>query len=94
MLVTKQITIKLNERKFKPILDNLNRISGHKVKTYSELAGKCIWFCHVFGTKKMEKLGNKSHFEFMAQMRGMTTKELLKDLSKKYRLFAKKEGKL
>lgn len=40
--MTRQIVIKLNEKKFKPILDKLKNKSLGEVKSYSELVGKIL----------------------------------------------------
>ena len=92
--MTKQITIKLNEAKFKPILDMLvSAEMGRNAKTYSELAGKCIWFCHYFGIKKFAKFGNKTQFQMMAQMNGLNIQQAMADAGKHYAKFLK-TGKL
>lgn len=91
--MTKQITIKLNEAKFKPILDKLIKVNGTTAKSYSELAGKCLWFCCIFGFKKIPKFGNRTHFQMMADMRGMTVRQAMRDAGKRYNKFLK-TGKL
>jgi len=40
--MTRQIVIKLNEKRFKPILDKLKDKNFKEIKSYSELVGKII----------------------------------------------------
>ncbi|MEA2037143.1 MAG: hypothetical protein U9O94_06525 [Nanoarchaeota archaeon] len=68
--MTAQIVIKLNEKKFKRILDEMgvNSIS----RSYSELTGLCVWYCHACETEKVPELGNKTRLEFIAGKLGTT----------------------
>ena len=86
--MTKQITIKLNEERFKPLLDKIMGITGLE-KTYSEVAAKCIWFTHRFSFQKDPKTG-KTMLELMADMKGRTVEEALLDGLKKYSDFCQK----
>ena len=45
--MTRQITVKLNSRKFGPILDNLQEHDKFSCKTYSEVVAKAIYFVWV-----------------------------------------------
>ena len=45
--MTKQIVIKLNEEKFKPLLDKLKTDGHGPVGSYSELVGKIIFFDYL-----------------------------------------------
>jgi len=87
--MTKQITIKLNEEKFKPILNYLTKAGVYLPRTYSELVGQCLWFCYVFGSKKVSKFHNKTCIEMMAEMHKTTRRDLLLELLKKYNHFLK-----
>jgi hypothetical protein len=83
---TKQITIKLNEEKFKPIIEKLMEISG-SVRTPSELMGKCLWYIYCFTFQKISAFDNKTHFEYMLSIRKMTHEQFLVDCGKKYNEF-------
>ena len=58
--MTKQIVIKLNEKKFKPLLQKLKSNGYGAVGSYSELVGKIIFFDYLLWNKKCRELKNKS----------------------------------
>jgi len=87
--MTRQIVIKLNEDKFKPLLDKL-KTNGHgAVNSYSELVGKIIFFDYLLWTEKSEELGNKTKMEFLLDKLGSTKDELTVEFLQKYIEFAK-----
>ena len=63
--MTHQIVIKLNEEKFKPILDKLKSNGYGAVGSYSELAGKIIFFDYLLWNKKCDELENKTRMQFL-----------------------------
>jgi hypothetical protein len=92
--MTHQIVIKLNEERFKPILDKL-KIKGHgAVSSYSELVGKIIFFDHLLWTEKCEKFEGKTKIEFLINKLGLTNDELIVDFLQKYIDFTKSGIKL
>ena len=87
--MTNQIVIKLNEEKFKPLLDKL-KTNGHgAVSSYSELVGKIIFFDYLLWTRKCEELGGKTKAEFLINKLGLTNDELTVDFLQKYIEFTK-----
>lgn len=89
--MTSQIVIKLNKKKFKPILDFVKK--GALSKSYSELAGLCVWYCHNCLTKKVPELGNKTKAEFIAENMGMSPEERILATVKEYNDFIKGKKK-
>jgi hypothetical protein len=87
--MTHQIVIKLNEERFKPILDKLKMNGPGAVSSYSELVGKIIFFDYLLWTKKHEELGNKTKIEFLINEFGLTSDELTVDFLQKYIEFTK-----
>ena len=58
--MTRQITIKLNEKKFKPLLDKLSHNGLGSVGSYSELVSKMILFDYFLWGEKCKKLKFKT----------------------------------
>ena len=71
--MTSQIVIKLNEKKFKPILESVGSCTAFK--SYSELAGFCIWFCYLSHVEQVSGLGNKTRFEYISEKMGISIEE-------------------
>ena len=86
VIITEQITIKLNKEKFEKLLDDLMDYTGLP-ETRSELVGKALWFLHCFAFKKVPAFGNKTHFELMLKERGMNMEQFCLDVRKKYLKF-------
>ncbi len=87
--MTHQIVIKLNEERFKPLLDKL-KANGHgAVSSYSELVGKIIFFDYLLWNKKCEELSGKTKIEFLIDKLGLTNDELTIDFLQKYIEFTK-----
>jgi len=83
--------IKLNEKKFKPLLDKLKSDGHGPVASYSELAGKIIFFDYLLWTKKCEELRGKTKMEFLLEKLGLSNDELTVDFLQKYIEFLKSE---
>lgn len=53
--MTEQVTIKLNKKTFRPLLDELKTFGGQGVtESDSDLVGKCLYFAHFFIFEKQE----------------------------------------
>lgn len=87
--MTHQIIIKLNEERFKPLLNKLKSNGHGTVNTYSELVGKIIFFDYMLWTKKSEKLKGKTKMEFLTDQLGLTHDELTVSFLKEYVEFTK-----
>ncbi len=83
--MTSQIVIKLNEKKFRPILDCLKPISLGR--SYSEIAGFCIWYCSLCSREKVPELGNKTRKEFLSEKLGASEEQRVIDLIMKFNEF-------
>ncbi len=89
VLMTHQIVIKLNEERFKPILDKLKSNGHGPVSSYSELVGKIIFFDYLLWTKKYEELGSKTKMNFLLEKVGLSNDELTVDFLQEYIEFTK-----
>ncbi len=87
--MTRQIVIKLNEERFKPILNKLKSNGHGAVSSYSELVGKIIFFDYMLWTKKCEELDGKTKIEFLLDKLELTNDELTVDFLQKYIEFTK-----
>lgn len=89
--MTKQIVIKLNEKKFKPLLDKI-AAKGHNVdKSYSELTSKCLFFTYLFLHEELPNLGNKTRRKFIMKHRNMSEDQDFIEIMQKYSEFIKNE---
>ena len=87
--MTRQIVIKLNEERFKPILDSL-KLDGHgAVSSYSELIGKIVFFDYLLWTEKCKELDNKTRMEFLLEKLDTSKDKLLINFLQKYTKFVK-----
>ncbi|MBW2964207.1 hypothetical protein KY363_01995 [Candidatus Woesearchaeota archaeon] len=88
--MTEQITIKLNKKTFKPVIDDLKSFGGAGLTdSDSDLAGKCIYFVHFFLFEKQES--GKSVYEDYFDRKGITKADgILKFLNSYYTF--KKQG--
>ena len=89
--MTSQLVIKLNKKKFKPLLDSVKQIS--LTKSYSELAGMCIWYCYTCSKEKIQELGNKTKLEFIAEKMGMSMQERIVVNAREFNKFLKNKKK-
>ena len=46
--MTDQIVIKLNKKKFQPLLDSIMKYGGEICSTYSECVGKSLFCLNIF----------------------------------------------
>lgn len=91
--MTRQITIKLNEKRFKPLLDKLSHNGLGSVKSYSELVGKIILFDYLMWSEKCKKLTNKTKMQFIIEKIKTRKNKMHEEFLKVYKNFVKK-GKL
>jgi len=88
--MTKQIVIKLNERKFKPLLDELTACGKGLSKSYSESVKKAVFFCHHFNTYKYPELDNETMLQTILDKMNKTYNQAFLEFLKKYTDFLKK----
>ena len=85
--MTKQIVIKLNKKKFDPLLKFLLAKGGGISTSYSECAGKALFFAYLYFTEKISELNNKTRLEhFNDIMKSSHDSSVLSFLSK-YKTF-------
>ncbi|MBW2964208.1 hypothetical protein KY363_02000 [Candidatus Woesearchaeota archaeon] len=90
--MTKQITIKLNEEQFQPLLDTLQKFAGDALgETNSDFVAKTLFFCYYFITKKHPEFQNKTDYELLAEMKHIDKAEVMLEFLNEYSRF-KKEG--
>ena len=90
--MTKQITIKLNEKSFKPVLDRMMKATRGVARSNSELVGMCVFYVHEVNFRKAEQLGNKTRAEFLLEKFGYTGEDGLLEWLKDFKTFMKKRG--
>lgn len=91
--MTRQITIKLNEKRFKPLLDKLSHNGLGSVKSYSELIGKIVLFDYLNWSEKCKKLNNKTKMQFIIEKMKISKRKMHEEFLKVFEKFNKK-GKL
>lgn len=62
--MTDQIVVKLNKKKFKPLLDFLIQKGKGISNSYSECVGKSLFFAHLYLTEKVPELNNKTRLDY------------------------------
>ena len=68
IFMTRQITIKLNEEKFQPLISDLKTYGHNMMATNSALAGFAIWFLHMHCFEVDPELGmTRADFIFKAR---------------------------
>ena len=88
--MTKQIVIKLNEEKFKPLLDDFNtNFLKNSSQSYSRLAGFTLWYMHMFALKKDKDFDGKTRLEWIMDKRGLNINEALLIMMGKFTEFIK-----
>ncbi|MBR9706240.1 hypothetical protein GOV14_04345 [Candidatus Pacearchaeota archaeon] len=85
--MTKQIVIKLNEKKFKPILDKLMNACHKTSRSYSDLVGKCLFFSQKYNSEEIPELDNKSQRDFILNKLGKPKDMAFLEFLKKYTEF-------
>ena len=88
--MTKQLVIKLNEEKFKPILDEFNeKFLKNSSQSYSWLTGFTLWYMHVFALKKDADFNNKTRLQWIMEKRNLNIDEALLIMMGKFTEFIK-----
>ena len=87
--MTKQIVIKLNEAKFKPLLDKLFTKGQDAMTGYSNLVGLCIFAGYAQGHMKVDALDNKSLADFVREKTGISDETFILRLMGKYQEYLK-----
>lgn len=90
--ITKQITIKLNERRFDPLFKLMQEKIDVNSKSNSEFVGWCVYFCYRYCFEKIPEFGNQTAIEFNTKKRGMNVKDAVIEHIKKYNEFIAKDG--
>ena len=85
--MTEQIVIKLNKKKFGPLLDFLMEQGENLSTSYSACVGKTLLFSYLYFTKKIDFLGNKTQFEYFKEKSPENSQAALISFFKKYKNF-------
>jgi len=87
--MTKQIVIKLNEKKFRPLFDSIKEKCGTS-KSDSELAGKALFNLYLQLFEKIPNLENQTMLEFFSEIQGKSFDEMHMEFLRAYSLFLEK----
>lgn len=82
--MTKQIVIKLNEKKFGPILEKLERNEYSPVKSHSEFIGKILFSEYLLWNQKCNKLEDQTRMHTLIKILKQTHAEFMKNLLSQY----------
>ena len=82
-----QIVIKLNKKKFKPLLDFLMEQGENLSTSYSGIVGKTLFFSFLYFTEKVDFLDNKTQFECFREKNPESSEATLINFFKKYKHF-------
>jgi hypothetical protein len=87
--MTKQITIKLNEERFRPLLNKLRMFGGDGItESDSDLVGKCLFLCYELIYNKRGR--DKTSFDVLAENAGQDKPQLILGFLSDYYRFKKK----
>jgi hypothetical protein len=86
--ITHQITIKLNEERFRPLLDHILK-QCLVCKTYSEEIGKILFFVMWFTRQPLPELGSKTILQFLLKKTGLSREQFIVGLNKEYNKFVR-----
>jgi hypothetical protein len=90
--ITDQITVKLNAKKFRPLLEKLESFAGKGItECNSDLVGKALFFCYYSIYDKKPDCNDKTTFQIISEMTGMEKPEMLLNFLQAYSEF-KKQG--
>jgi len=90
--MTNQITIKLNEALFRPLMDDIDSFTGPGMtKSDSDLVAKCVFFTHCFMHEKRLECGGKTLWDTVQQQYGIEKSEMILDFLKQYYEYTKKK---
>ena len=85
--MTEQIVVKLNKKKFGPLLDFLMEQGENLSTCYSACVGKTLFFSYLYFTEKVDFLGNKTQFECFKEKSSKSSEATLLHFFKKYKDF-------
>ena len=85
--MTEQIVIKLNKKKFKPLLDSLIKKGGDLSVSYSECVGKCLFFLYLFSSEKNPRLDYMTQYEYLLERTKSTHEVTLLSFLMRYKKF-------
>jgi len=80
--MTKQIIIKLNYKKFKPLLDDL--ITMCPAHSKSELVGLCVYLTWQHCNNEIKELDCLTMFEYLCKIKDITKEKALIDFLQEY----------
>ena len=90
MSITDQITIKLNAKKFRPLLKKLESFAGQGlVSCDSDLVGKALFYCYYSIYVKKPDCNNKTVFEIVSEMCKKDKPEMVLNFLNEYSDFKK-----
>lgn len=83
------ITVKLDKKRFQPIMDFLDRVGGEMSKSESDVVGHCVFFVYDALTKKLKN--GKTIIETAFEAEGINEsddfKEAAMDFEERYNKF-------
>ena len=88
--MTEQITVKLNKKMFRPLMDELRAFGGNGMyDSDSDLVAKSLFFCYFFTSVKQKS--GKTGLETIMQFRNLEKAEAMLTFLNDYYTF-KKQG--
>ena len=91
--MTKQIVIKLNEKKFRPILEKLEKNGYGSVESHSEFVGKILFFEYLLWNQKCKELKDKTRMQLLMNKLNESHLEFMKKFLLDYNKFNSSEKK-
>jgi len=89
--MTKQITIKLNHKQFRPLLDKLQEFAGLGLtESDSDTVGKSLFLCYQSLIQRNPNRDNKTHFEILIENVGIDRAQAMIYFLNNYSEFKKK----
>jgi hypothetical protein len=90
MKITEQITVKLNAKRFRPLMKELESFAGDGlIECPSDLVGKALFYCYYSIYHKRDDRDGKSVVEFVSEKSGEQKSELILNFLKEYHTFKK-----
>jgi hypothetical protein len=89
--MTEQIVIKLNKKRFRPLLDKLEDFGGECLaESDSDLVAKCLYFCYFFCYTRNKERGNKTNYQIFTEMLKLDKSDAILTFLSAYNKFKKK----
>lgn len=89
--MTRQIKPKLNYKRYKPLLNEIEHFCHGLSKSESECVQRCIWLTHSFFFNKIPELENKTHAEHLSERLNMSSHEFSLKIAKEFNEFRMNE---